>query len=77
MLPSKAVTYKDIRRGELSGPLKFTNSIKVLPLPGSVFKQAAEISEKKPPRPCQIESAVAHVEIFAPLPNSTQPVAVD
>ena len=74
MLPSKAVTYKDIRRGELSGPLKFTNSIRVLPLPGSVFKQAAANSETKPPRPCQIESAVAHVEIFAV--NSTQPAQV-
>ena len=75
MLPSKAVTYKDIRMGELSGPLKFTNSIKVLPLPGSVFKQADATSEAKPRRPCQIESAVAHVEIFAPV-NTSQTAQV-
>lgn len=38
--PSKAVTYKDIKRGEISGQLKFTSSVKVLPLPGTVFKVA-------------------------------------
>lgn len=37
--PSNAVTYKHIKMGEVTGSIKLTNSIKVLPLPSSVFSQ--------------------------------------
>ncbi len=45
-IPSKEVTYKHSKLGEMTGPLHFTRSVKVLPAPSTVFKVS------KPMRPC-------------------------
>jgi len=58
--------------GEMTGQLKLTSSIKVLPSPGTVFRQPAlNKSFSKPPRPCQVDSIVAHIDIAPINHNNT------
>ena len=54
-LPSKAVTYKHTTLGEMTGPLRFTKSVKVLPPPDAVFKKNF--------RPCVLQPAITQVQI--------------
>ena len=50
----------------MTGDLKFTKSVKVLPAHESVFQQV------KPKRPCQVEPVIASIEIMASVPSTAQ-----
>ena len=67
-LPSKAVTYKHQHLGEMTGSLKITKSLQVLPPHESVFNKV------KPKRPCQVQPLIASIEIKAEPSIAIQPV---
>ena len=65
-LPSKNVTYKHTTLGEMTGPLRFTKSVKVLPPPDAVFKKSF--------RPCILQPAMS-VEIPPSVVAQHKPTA--